>query len=305
MTAATIDLLQPEANLVTDSNGYIRMTSQTYASTGTSSNLNSAAVFKGAVNSSEYSLNVSFTDGLVLNGALTGVTNLTASGTVTGEQLTSTDDATITDDASVGGDLTVTGALDNNGGATVDGGNFYINDASGDYDFKYETDSTDNALFIDSGNSTLETNGVTVTLNQGGADVDTIIESDNVTDALKVDAGTDRLDWGTWYTMEGSAAIQAASYSITSTSRATYYDIDYTDTGIVGVTLDTDLVAYTGLVLGFCDSELNANTNNIQIGTEGAETINEANTYTMDANGECVWVRANGTNWHIINAYLE
>lgn len=111
VTAATIDLLQPEANLVTDSNGYIRMTSQTYASTGTSSNLNSAAVFKGAVNSSEYSLNVSFTDGLVLNGALTGVTNLTASGTITGEQLTSTDDATITDDLGVGGDATVTGTL--------------------------------------------------------------------------------------------------------------------------------------------------------------------------------------------------
>jgi hypothetical protein len=195
--------------------------------------------------------------------------------------------------------------LDVTGEVQFDGGDFNINEDSGDYDFKYETDSTDKALFIDSGNSTLETNGVTITINQGGADVNFTIESDDVATALVVDAGDDRLDWGTWYTTKGASAIQATSYSVAATDRASYYDVDYTDTGIVGITLDTDLVSMTGLILTFCDTELNANNNNIQIGTEGSETINEGNTYTMNAAGECVTLRTNGTNWHVIGGYLE
>ena len=43
------------------------------------------------------------------SGSLTGVVNITASGTIQAEQLTSTDDLTVTDDASIGGDLGVTG----------------------------------------------------------------------------------------------------------------------------------------------------------------------------------------------------
>ena len=60
-----------------------------------------------------------------------------------------------------------------------------------------------------------------------------------------------------------------------------------------------------GRLFSFKDGELNANTNNIQIGTEGAETIDEANTYTMDADGEAVTIMSDGTNWFIIDAYLE
>jgi hypothetical protein len=83
--------------------------------------------------------------------------------------------------------------LDVTGEVQFDGGDFNINEDSGDFDFKYETDSTDKALFIDSGASTMETNGVTVTFNQGSADVDFVVESNSNANALTVDAGTDHV----------------------------------------------------------------------------------------------------------------
>lgn len=91
--------------------------------------------------------------------------------------------------------------FDVTGEVHFDGGDFNINEDSGDYDFKYETDSTDNAVLIDSGNSTLETNGLTVTFNQGGADVDFTIETDDNTAAFVVDAGNDtvKVDTGMYF----------------------------------------------------------------------------------------------------------
>ena len=157
------------------------------------------------------------------------------------------------------------------------------------------TVSSVGALAIDSG----------FTANADEDDSDSQISSDNVTDAFKVDAGTDRVDIGTWGTWQRSAAIEATGYSITATDRAQVFDASHTDTGAMSITLDTDLVAYTGLVLVICDTELNANNNNVSIGTEGAETINEAEEFVMNAAGECVWVQADGTNWQVIGGYLE
>jgi len=98
--------------------------------------------------------------------------------------------------------------------------------------------------------------------------------------------------------------ITAATYSITAATKAQYFVVNYTDTGAVGLTLDTDLTV-DGRILTIKDGELNANTNNIVIGTEGAGTIDEAATYTMDADGESVTLLSDGTDWFIMNAYGE
>jgi hypothetical protein len=192
----------------------------------------------------------------------------------------------------------ISGALD------LEGGNVKINEDSGDYDFAVETDSTDNAFSIDSGNSTLETNGVTITHNQGGADVDFIVESDDDTAALKVDAGDDSVQIGA-FTEFAIQDIAAATYTVDLTSRATIYSIDYTTTGTVAITLDTDLFSKTGRVLYFYDEDGNAGTNNITISTEGSETINGAATYVMNANNEAIMLVIDGTNAFVLSALGE
>lgn len=98
--------------------------------------------------------------------------------------------------------------------------------------------------------------------------------------------------------------ITASTYSIVSTTKAVNYVVNYTDTGASGVTLDTDLLV-DGRTITIKDGELNAGTNNITIGTEGAETIDEAATYTIDANGEAVTLMSDGTNWFVIGGYGE
>lgn len=99
-------------------------------------------------------------------------------------------------------------------------------------------------------------------------------------------------------------AIAAATYSIDLTVDALVYVVNYTDTGAVTVTLDTDIVA-DGRVIIIKDGELNANTNNITIATEGSETIDEAATYVMDADGESVTLVCDGTNFFVVGGYGE
>jgi hypothetical protein len=193
--------------------------------------------------------------------------------------------------------IQLTGALD------LEGGNVKINEDSGDYDFAIETDSTDNAFSIDSGSSTLETNGVTVTLNQAGGDLDFIVESDDDADCFNVDAAEDSADFGAfmgWSIVD----INAQSYSISATTPGVVFTDSYTDTGASWIHLMSNLV-YTGRVLVIKDKDLNANSNNIVITTEGAETIDEAATLTLDADGESVMLICDGTNWLVLPAYGE
>jgi len=109
----------------------------------------------------------------------------------------------------------------------------------------------------------------------------------------------------------GVDAITTISYggrieNITTVNAATYdvlpsdyiLNVTYTDTGTVAIDLKTaQLVA--GRVIIIKDSDLNANTNNITISTEGAETIDESATYVMDADGESINIFCDGTNWFI------
>lgn len=94
-------------------------------------------------------------------------------------------------------------------------------------------------------------------------------------------------------------AVAAASYTVGTDSKAAFYVVNYTDTGTVSFILDTDVVV-DGRIIVVKDGQLNAGTNNITISTEGAETIDESETYVMDTNGESVTLLSDGTNWFVI-----
>jgi hypothetical protein len=87
----------------------------------------------------------------------------------------------LTGNAAIAGTATVTGATVLNGGLVVDGGVVTVNEASGDYDFR--------------------------------------VESNDVTDALKIDAGLNVIQHGTWDAYD-YIETTAASYSLASTGRA-------------------------------------------------------------------------------------
>jgi len=100
--------------------------------------------------------------GAISVGATTITGNATVSGTVQGEQLTSTDDATITDDIGIGGDATVTG--------TVQGEHLYITDDAVIADSLY---IGDDLVVIDdiTADSIYAASGIlTVTMNTGQGD---------------------------------------------------------------------------------------------------------------------------------------
>jgi len=123
------------------------------------------------------------------------------------------------------------------------------------------------------------------------------------TDVLSVDATNDIVEVNGFFDMP-YVEVTANSYTVTSASKASYYVVNYTDTGAVNFCLDTDMTV-DGRMITIKDGELNANNNNITITTEGAETIDEANTYVMNAAGEAVTLLSDGTNWFIMGAYGE
>jgi hypothetical protein len=126
---------------------------------------------------------------------------------------------------------------------------------------------------------------------------------DNTTDGT-VEVTADVFRWSGFVESPYAELTGAAVYSITSASKATYFVVNYTDTAAASVVLDTDLTE-DGRIIVIKDGELNANTNNITIGTEGAGTIDEAATYAMDADGEAVTLISDGTNWFIMSSYGE
>lgn len=145
--------------------------------------------------------------------------------------------------------------------------------------------------------------GGVVTINEAGADYDFRVESDNVTDALKVDAGTNTVLHGAWSAYEIVTAAQQ-SYSVTSASRAHIIEVDYTTTEAATVHLMTELLTSpgAGTVLWITDKDGNGDTNNIVVDTEGAEKINGADTYTIDADYGALQLYTDGTHWFVLKA---
>jgi hypothetical protein len=140
--------------------------------------------------------------------------------------------------------------------------------------------------------------------NEGSIDQDFRFETDNDASAFAIDAGNDTLNFGTWSNYPVTVA-NAQSYSIQASDKASgIYINTYTDTGAAWMHLMSDLVE-NGRRIIIKDGDLNASANNLILTTEGAETIDESATYTMNANGEAVELICDGTNWFIINSYLE
>jgi hypothetical protein len=214
---------------------------------------------------------------------------LTLVGGATADNVTAATELNITET-----NIQLTGALD------LEGGDIKVNDDSGDYNFAIETDSTDNAFSIDSGASTLNTDGLTVTFNQAGGDYDVVFETDNVTDALKVDAGTDTVQLGSWQTWE-IATSTAQSYSISSSSKAQVHIQTYA--GEATAHLMTDLLTSPGA--GGVVVIKTGGTNDVLIDTEGAETIDGGADYDLDGSYESVMLINDGSNWFVIGPYLE
>jgi len=129
----------------------------------------------------------------------------------------------------------------------------------------------------------------------------------NVT--LNAQSVTTDMDVGGNLTVEGwidnpYELIATQYYTLNAATKASYHIINYTDTGSQWTMLDTDATV-DGRVVTIKDGDMNASAANIVISTEGAETIDEADTYTIDADGEAVTLMSDGTDWHVINGYLE
>ena len=75
--------------------------------------------------------------------------------------------------------------------------------------------------------------------------------------------------------------------------------ITYTATGVITVTIPT-AQAVAGRVLVIVDSGGGANTYNITIATEGAETISGGATAVLNTNDEAVRLISDGTNWFLM-----
>jgi hypothetical protein len=200
--------------------------------------------------------------------------------------------------------IQLTGIIDLEGGAVT------VNDDSGDYDFTVESNGNAAAIFVDAGNNRVGifTAGPTVPFEVTGESLFTgamTITGDVAvdTDVLAIDTTNDIVEVNGWYD-NPYLEVTTDSYTVTSDSKANYYVINYTDTGAVNFCLDTD-VTVDGRVLTIKDGELNANNHNITITTEGSETIDEANTYVLNAAGESVTLLSDGTNWFVMSAYGE
>jgi len=218
---------------------------------------------------------------------------------------------------------TLTGALTANGGITADAGAFSVADTSGNITTTGTltvggTAALNNGITVDtsaftvantSGNvattgtltvaSTSSLKGATV-INEDSADADTRIESNDVSDAFVVDAGANFVQIGTWPVFEYVKTTDQ-SYSLSSSGRAANYI--QTVGGEASFHLMTALLTSPGA--GAVITIKTGGTNNVVIDTEGAETIDGAANYTLDASYEAVTLTNDGSNWFILGGYLE
>jgi len=99
--------------------------------------------------------------------------------------------------------------------------------------------------------------------------------------------------------------VTAQDYTLSSTGKAAYYIWNRSDTGGGNIFLQTG--ATNGTFVCVADGDLNAGSNNLTINTEGSETINEAATYVLNANGEsiCTVYNSAATDWAIMSGYAE
>lgn len=139
-----------------------------------------------------------------------------------------------------------------------------------------------------------------VVVNETSADVDTRIESNDVSDALVVDAGLNTISHGTWDVYDYVKTTDQ-SYSLASTGRAGNFIQTVGEAATFH--LMTELLTSPGA--GAMITIKTGSAFDVTIDTEGAETIDGANSYALDATYEAVTLTNDGANWFILGGYLE
>jgi len=97
--------------------------------------------------------------------------------------------------------------------------------------------------------------------------------------------------------------VNAATHTLSADEVAGAVNIlhvTYTDTGSVVITIPTAVITSGEWTLFVKDADFNANTNNITIQTEGAETIDEGATYVMQYDGMSLSIYCDGSNLFIM-----
>jgi len=79
------------------------------------------------------------------------------------------------------------------------------------------------------------------------------------------------------------------------------FSLGDTTSNVIAYTLPPVVDVYINTVYYIIDSGGNANTNNITINTDGAETINGSASYTISSDYGKNWHLSNGTNWFIVS----
>ena len=90
--------------------------------------------------------------------------------------------------------------------------------------------------------------------------------------------------------------VNAATYDLLVTDYILH--VVYTATGSVAIDLPT-AQCVAGRIFSVKDAGYNAGVNSITLDTEGAEKINNADTYIINASGDAIDVYSDGTNWHV------
>jgi hypothetical protein len=160
------------------------------------------------------------------------------------------------------------------------------------------TTLTGNYLLLNGGNINASTSAIV--LNEDSADIDFRVESNDVSDALMVDAGLNTISHGTWDTYDYIKTTDQ-SYSLTSTGRAG--NVIQTVGEAATLHLMTALLTSPGA--GAVITIKTGGSNDVTIDTQGAETIDGANTYALDGTYEAVTLTNDGSNWFILGGYLE
>ena len=79
------------------------------------------------------------------------------------------------------------------------------------------------------------------------------------------------------------------------------FNLGDTTSNVIAYTLPPVADVHTDTVYYIADSGGNANTNNITINTDGAETINGSASYTISSDYGKIGILSNGTNWFIVS----
>jgi hypothetical protein len=146
----------------------------------------------------------------------------------------------------------------------------------------------------------IDLEGGVVTVNDDSGDYDFTVESNDVADALKVDAGTNAVIHGAWDIWEYVKTTDA-SYSLSSSGRAS----NFIQTVGSAATFHLMTALLTNPGAGMVITIKTGGSNDVTIDTEGSETIDGANTYTLDGTYEAVTLTNDGANWFVLSGYLE